>query len=61
MTVSTNSQTLDRSRHDGEEMDMFDLDLQLSKGGGGTEPQITSYSLCTPGCAYTGSWNSYCC
>ncbi|MFE4036657.1 gallidermin/nisin family lantibiotic [Priestia sp. YIM B13489] len=25
------------------------------------DPQITSVSLCTPGCGDTGSWNSFCC
>ncbi|WP_290032896.1 gallidermin family lantibiotic [Ligilactobacillus cholophilus] len=25
------------------------------------DTRLTSYSLCTPGCAHTGSFNSYCC
>lgn len=25
------------------------------------QPRITSHFLCTPGCAHTGSFNSFCC
>ncbi|SDW80820.1 lantibiotic, gallidermin/nisin family [Marininema mesophilum] len=41
--------------------DQFDLDVQVNKAKGDVEPQITSVSLCTPGCGETGSFNSYCC
>lgn len=41
--------------------DMFDLDVQVTQAGSTVEPEITSISLCTPGCAETGSFNSYCC
>lgn len=40
---------------------LFDLDVQVSTGAADADPQITSWSLCTPGCANTGSFNSFCC
>ncbi|NHM74042.1 gallidermin/nisin family lantibiotic (plasmid) [Staphylococcus agnetis] len=44
---------------------ILDLDVQVkaqkeSNDSSGDE-RITSFSLCTPGCAKTGSFNSYCC
>ncbi|KMM36764.1 gallidermin/nisin family lantibiotic [Guptibacillus hwajinpoensis] len=39
----------------------FDLDLEVTKSKDVVEPNITSYSFCTPGCGETGSFNSYCC
>lgn len=48
--------------------DMFDLDITIvaqarqEKGEPGEGmPMITSRSLCTPGCAPTGTYNSFCC
>ncbi|MFB5660294.1 gallidermin family lantibiotic [Alteribacillus sp. HJP-4] len=43
--------------------DIFDLDVEVTKSQpqNDAEPQITSVSLCTPGCGETGSFNSYCC
>lgn len=41
--------------------DLFDLDVQVKKTKSDAEPQITSKFLCTPGCANTGTFNSYCC
>ncbi|EKS0165775.1 gallidermin/nisin family lantibiotic [Staphylococcus aureus] len=44
---------------------VLDLDVQVkannnSNDSAGDE-RITSHSLCTPGCAKTGSFNSICC
>ena len=44
---------------------VLDLDVQVkannnSNDSAGDE-RITSHSLCTPGCAKTGSFNSFCC
>ncbi|ADE72691.1 MULTISPECIES: gallidermin/nisin family lantibiotic [Priestia] len=40
---------------------LFDLDVQVTTASSDVDPQITSVSLCTPGCGDTGSWNSFCC
>ena len=41
---------------------LFDLDVQVSTVAvNSQDPQITSISLCTPGCAETGTFNSFCC
>lgn len=61
MTVAYESKALNREAANSNAEELFDLDIQVSKGSGDVEPQITSYSLCTPGCAKTGSFNSYCC
>jgi gallidermin/nisin family lantibiotic len=62
MTVAYESKALNRDAAGSADAgELFDLDIQVSKGSGDVEPQITSYSLCTPGCAKTGSFNSYCC
>lgn len=44
--------------------DIFDLDVKLSRTGTDDKVKnqlVTSYSLCTPGCGDTGSYNSFCC
>lgn len=44
-----------------------DLDLDINSNSVNVQssdddgPRITSHILCTPGCAHTGSFNSYCC
>jgi gallidermin/nisin family lantibiotic len=62
MPVAANGQVENLAKNDREdERDPFDLDVQVSKGGSGVDPQITSKFLCTPGCGNTGSFNSFCC
>lgn len=36
----------------------FDLDVQVSKNVGKIEPQMSSWSYCTPGCATGSTCNS---
>ena len=43
------------------EKGIFDLDVEVTKTQGDVNPQITSISLCTPGCGDTGTFNSFCC
>lgn len=43
-----------------------ELTLNLNSSSVDVDPiedqtQVTSKFLCTPGCAHTGSFNSYCC
>lgn len=45
----------------GFDLGDFDLDLQIISNSGAEEEDITSLSLCTPGCGKTGTGNSYCC
>lgn len=47
-----------------EKSELFDLDIQVNaqeSNDSGAELRIKSKFLCTPGCAKTGSFNSYCC
>ena len=48
---------------DSEEKDlMLDMEsFQISPSGVGKDQAITSVFLCTPGCAKTGTGNSFCC
>jgi gallidermin/nisin family lantibiotic len=45
----------------GFDLGDFDLDLQIISNSGAEEEDITSKSLCTPGCGKTGTGNSFCC
>ncbi|MGM1035910.1 MAG: gallidermin family lantibiotic [Bacillota bacterium] len=40
---------------------LFDLDVQVTTTSSDVDPQITSWSLCTPGCGEIGTYNSFCC
>jgi lantibiotic epidermin len=47
-----------------EKNDLFNLDVKVNakeSNDSGAEPRIASKFICTPGCAKTGSFNSYCC
>ncbi|PWV48517.1 gallidermin/nisin family lantibiotic [Nocardiopsis sp. L17-MgMaSL7] len=41
-------------------VDMFDLDLEVSVEATSVSPAVTSVSVCTPGCE-NGTFNSFCC
>jgi len=45
------------------EVDLFDLDLEVSVAPMAATPALTSISLCTPGCTSAGGGSncSFCC
>jgi gallidermin/nisin family lantibiotic len=46
-----------------DELDLFDLDLEVSVEKMNVNPMWTSHSLCTPGCTSPGGGSncSFCC
>ncbi len=40
---------------------LFDIDFEAKEVESTENSMITSYSLCTPGCGNSGSFNSFCC
>ncbi|SDC53842.1 gallidermin/nisin family lantibiotic [Actinokineospora iranica] len=46
-----------------QELDLFDLDLEVGVDTMSVDPAVTSVSLCTPGCTSPGGGSncSFCC
>ncbi|GAA2978702.1 gallidermin/nisin family lantibiotic [Actinokineospora diospyrosa] len=55
--------TIEMTAPAGAELDLFDLDLEVSVEQMSLTPAITSISLCTPGCTSAGGGSncSFCC
>jgi gallidermin/nisin family lantibiotic len=55
-------QALNHAQGNVDNWDDYDLQTHFDDvKTGAAEPEITSKFLCTPGCAQTGSFNSFCC